>query len=276
MTGERILRSVLIGAVLVLASAGCTPEPPDDHTDAGGAAPMGGAGTGGGATGGVVTGGSATGGTQATGGIATGGRAAGGNGTGGVAVCETVDRLPTQYSTCNWGATGESRCLANGDRCVCWRGVWHCNTNCASVPQPVLYTDCTNLRGTACMYADSVGCACMNNRWFCTGNSSTCPDPSSGITTDVACDNQTGLFCEYPGSDPRVCGCAPTGPADASSGSTWSCIGLGTCPATQPTYPTACGAVASCTYGNVHCVCNGEGIWICDWPSLISPPPTYQ
>ncbi len=258
MTRARILRSILLSAALALSVVGCPPEPPDDD-DAG------------------IGGSAATGGTTVMGGRATGGTATAGAGgaAGGtaVSVCQTVTTLPEQYSSCT--NTGQSQCLPNGDRCVCLRNVWYCNTECANIPEPTPGTDCSSHRGAACNYANGAGCSCENYRWndgwMCMGDSSSCPAGNS-ITTGASCI-QPGIFCDYPdpGGDPllhKFCAC-PSARADASQVSAWYCFLAARCPATQPVYPTACGnGLALCAYGTVYCSCFSTGNWICDWPGF--------
>ena len=92
---ERIARSVLMGAALVLAGAGCKPEPLDD-SDAG----VGGSAMGGSATGGAVTGGVASGGRAATAGTAAGGESCNGTaGAGGGACCVLEQSAPPFTTT---------------------------------------------------------------------------------------------------------------------------------------------------------------------------------
>ncbi len=225
-----------------------------------GGATTGGLGTGGSGTGGTMTGGRATGGIR-TGGTWTGGRGTGGSATGGtgpVSVCQTVTTLPQQYSTC--GATpGESRCLANGDRCVCARNIWYCNTACPSA-QPNPDGDCSNHRGAACTYGNGMDCVCVNDRWMCldTSDTSQCP---TAIPAGDPCPGQIGLACDYPSLSPhQACVCV----SEADGGNpTWTCVVSGTCPATQPVYRTACTSTRLCTYGNLHCLCMNGGDWIC-------------
>jgi hypothetical protein len=88
----------------------------------------------------------------------------------------------------------------------------------------------------------------------------------SGYTGD-ACNGLTGLSCDYPNSNPAfhlACFCAAD--ADASTGSTWICLQLGPCPASQPPYSltNACPGVAFCNYDSTRCTCWSLGDpWIC-------------
>ncbi len=249
MTGERIVRGILLSAALALGLVGCPPEPPDDD-DAG------------------IGGSAPTGGTAATGGRAAGGAATGGKGGDGgmgpVAVCQTVTTLPEQGSSCG-NTPGESRCLTNGDRCVCIGTIWYCNNACPS-PPPTPGTDCSNHKGAACNYADGATCACMTNQWICVGDSSSCP--RVGPTVGDPC-TQPGIVCDYPATSAfdlfRILCCM----ADPVDGSTWTGMILGSCPETQPVYPTTCTSARLCTYGNARCICMSGGNWICDWPMVF-------
>jgi hypothetical protein len=233
MTERRIVRRILMGAALLFGVAGCPPVDTSDG-DAG--------------TGGSATGGSATGGTAA------------------VPVCQAVAALPTAGSLCS--NAGESACTASG-RCVCARGIWYCDTACASTypTPPVAYTDC--LKGTACMYSGGVGCTCFGGKWFCTSGIA-CPDAMTG----ARCDDP-GTWCQYtdPAYGTMSCLCYP-GPDGGAA--TYTCVVGTPCPKTPPPYPTACSSnYGYCPYasGRTLCSCpfNG-GQWICDWPNMFAPP----
>ena len=250
MTEERIVRCILMSAASMLFVVGCPPEPPDD-SDAG-------------------VGGSTTGGTPAMGGNATGGSATGGTAT--VPVCDTVETLPAQGTGCN--NTGESHCDRSGNQCACARGIWYCNTSCASTypTEPSPYSECNS--GTACSYPSGVSCVCgdltiepsdvRNRRWLCTGGS-LCP-PGRPMTGDL-CNDFTGMFCDYPpdSTAPGVlCVCSPCG-ADGGL-SCWTCAVSAACPATQPVYSLtdSCGGYAWCRYGSDLCIClQGGTPWCC-------------
>ncbi len=242
----------------------------------GGSANTGGTGSGGLPTGGKATGGDIgwTGGSS-SGSTSTGGNASGGGPTGGAAsTCygTVVSTLPTQGACCGQPAcasepgTGTSLCLANGDRCVCQRGVWFCNNPCPDT-EPTPNTSCN--QGAACNYSNgTVGCACINGLWFCLGSSG-CPDSANQPVTGDVCNGLTNVFCDYPDPanplDPHLaCVCNPTG--DPSSGSQWTCIQSGRCQTTQPAYGTTCNGTADCTYSTppYHCVCLQAGTpWVC-------------
>jgi hypothetical protein len=236
-----------------------------------GGAGIGGANAGGGATGGTATGGNATGGAGiggvSAGGSTTGGAASGGIGTGGsatggtasVPLCATVASLPTMGTACT--TAGESQCDADGNRCVCER-IWYCNNTCATVQPsiPTAGSACTS--GMACTYG-SAGCVCVNLQWMCVGVSS-CPDAANMPTSGDACNNLTGVVCDYPSTIHIACVCSSN--ADAGSGSTWTCVQSAYCPATQPAYDLAgsCPGTAMCTYGDTHCLCTQSGTpWVC-------------
>jgi hypothetical protein len=232
---------------------------------------MGGVVTGGNATGGAVTGGSATGGVAvvtggtATGGTATGGTDTGGSATGGTAsvpLCDTVDSLPAVGTAC--ATLGESRCDPIGNQCVCARGIWYCNTSCASTypTEPTPCSDC--IRGAACNYPSGASCACINLKWMCIGTSACSASmPAFGD----ACDGLSGSWCDYPNSNPALhmaAYCQPT--PYSSTGSTWAVLQSAVCPATQPAYSltNTCPGAALCSYGSTRCVCPEAGApWIC-------------
>jgi hypothetical protein len=213
------------------------------------------------------TGGSPSGGRSAVGGSYSGGRAAGGSPWGGTAtgggaaipVCETVSTLPAMGTAC--ATVGQSQCLANGDRCLCSRGVWYCNTSCAPTP-PTLDSACS--RGAACTYSSGEACACINLRWMCVGASGC---PANLPMTGLDCTGSTGIACDYPNANPALhMACACTGGFDAGVASTWTCIQSAACPATQPPYSLSatCPGTAICSYGNTHCACLATGApWIC-------------
>jgi hypothetical protein len=207
------------------------------------------------------------GGAGAGGGNAGGGTATGGTG-GKACYGDTVAALPTQGACCGQTTcaseppTGTSRCLANGDRCVCERGIWYCTNGCPA-SQPTPNTSCS--RGTACTYSNgNVGCACINLLWMCLGVSSC---PTTMPTTGNACNDLTGISCDYPNSNPALhfaCVCSATG--DAGSASTWTCVQSASCPSAQPAYGTSCPATAICTYATApnHCACvPGGAAWVC-------------
>jgi hypothetical protein len=203
------------------------------------------------------TGGTATGGTSSTGGAPS-------------IVCEVVPSLPTQGACCGQSAcpteppAGTSQCLASGERCVCQRGIWYCNNACPDT-EPTPNTSCS--RGAACTYSDgNVGCACINLLWMCIGVSDC---PASMPRTGNACDDLTGIACDYPNADPALhFACMCTANADAGSGATWICVQSAACPASQPVYGTdgTCPGIAVCTYASEprHCAClQPQGAWIC-------------
>jgi hypothetical protein len=211
-------------------------------------------------TGGTSTGGSSTGG-KATGGIYY----AGGPATGGAppsSLCETVATLPATGTACS--TAGESQCTSSGSRCLCARGIWYCNTSCASAYPIPPVIDSTCPRGAACSYADGTGCACINLRWMCVGGNN-CPSdmPLAGYD----CGTLTGLACDYPNANPAfhfACVCTVNGNADA--GTSWICIQSAACPATQPVYDLSqsCPGTAICAYDNVRCACLQPGTpWVC-------------
>ena len=210
-----------------------------------------------------LAGSTASGGNE-TAGMGTGGTATGGTATGGttpVNLCEVVSSLPTQGQACS--TPGESQCLANGERCACERGIWYCNNACPDT-EPTPNTSCS--RGAACTYSNGdVGCACINLLWMCVGVSDC---PSSMPTTGNACNDLTGIACDYPNSNPAMhfaCVCA----ANADAGPrTWTCIQSGECPAVQPAYDPAgsCPGPAVCTYSTppYYCGCLATlSPWIC-------------
>jgi hypothetical protein len=252
---------------------------------AGGSA-TGGNPTGGAAIGGVSAGGSATAsGGKGTGGVVTGGTASGGTATGGgatggtasVPVCSTVASLPTMGTACS--TMGESQCDASGNQCVCSRGVWYCNTSCASTypTEPTPNSAC--IGGAACNYPSGVSCQCLNSRWVCIGTSD-CPAAANMPLTGDACNGSTGVLCDYPNSIPffhMTCFCMAN--ADASSVSTWTCVHPSLCPTTQPAYSltNACpGTLTFCSYGSTPCSCLQSGTpWVCGlgilWLSFGNP-----
>jgi hypothetical protein len=250
MTEERAIRSILVSAALMLGVAGCPPVP-DDESDAG---------VGGSAAGGAATGGSATGGTAS------------------VPVCDIVDSLPPIGSTCNF--TGESRCDRSGNQCACQRGIWYCNTSCASTypTEPSLDSAC--VKGSACTYPSGVSCTCVGGKWMCMGGSF-CPAVRPVDT--VPCTDLTGAICEYP-ADARhaasaVCECVSNEiflPLfDAGSGSSWACMAPSACPLTQPIYGSgdSCpGYYALCSYGSTLCTCQGGTSWTCGSVSFLPFP----
>jgi hypothetical protein len=224
----------------------------------------GGVPSGGTATGGVSTGGTVTGGT-ATGGSSVGGSSTGGSATGGTApvLCTTVTSLPAMGTACS--TAGESQCDASGNRCICERGIWYCNNACPG-SQPTPSTACQ--RGAACNYPPAVTCACVNLLWMCVGVSG-CPDAANMPQTGAACNNLTGVLCDYPNANLAfhfACVCSAN--ADASSGSTWTCMQSQFCPTTQPAYSLSdtCAGTAMCTYSTSphHCLCIQSGTpWVC-------------
>jgi hypothetical protein len=185
----------------------------------------------------------------------TGGRYSASGGAAPIPVCETVSVLPAMGTECS--TAGQSQCLPTGDRCICERGIWYCNTSCDATP-PAPDSACA--RGAACSYGSGESCACVNLRWMCIGESG-CPSDVPGTGED--CSGLTGTACDYPGAVHLACVCI--GGADPSVSSTWTCLVSGDCPATQPTYNPgdACSAVAICTYGNTHCACLPGAPWIC-------------
>ncbi len=279
----------LLGA-FAAATASCssdskTPSPGPANDTGGKAANTGGSGaTSGGSTaggsansGGTRTGGSpGNGGTPQTGGTRTGGspgsggtQQTGGARTGGTgpaqAVCTNVATLPTQYTQCS--NLGESQCRngATNQRCVCARNVWYCNNACPATA-PTADADCSNNRGAACTYAGGAACGCVSNRWVCLGTASQCPDGST-ITTGDDCTGRVGLACDYPNADPllhKACACLRPAADAGTTTPGWNCFLSARCPATQPTYPTACGnGAALCNYGTINCACMAAGNWIC-------------
>jgi hypothetical protein len=249
MTGERIVRSMLMSAALVLGVVGCPPVPPDDSDG----------GVGGSATGGTGTGGSA-------------------GGAASVPVCATVASLPTMGTACS--THGESQCDADGNRCVCESGIWNCSTICASTypTEPAPNSAC--LAGAVCNYPSGASCQCHNSRWQCIGTSSC---PANMPATGTACNGLAGLWCDYPNSNPAFhmfCACTNnTYNADASTVATWICAQSAACPTAQPAYDLnrTCPGTAVCTYGSTHCWCaQSNGPWVCGFGilSLASSPPS--
>ena len=60
--------------------------------------------------------------------------------------------------------------------------------------------------------------------------------------------------------------CVCTANADASTGSTWTCVQSQVCPATQPAYSLAstCPGFAFCSYDATLCGCVAPGSpWVC-------------
>ena len=178
--------------------------------------------------------------------------------------CDTVASLPVMGAACS--TTGESRCDANGYRCTCERGIWYCNNACP-VSQPTPNTAC--VRGVTCAYnGGNTGCACVNLLWMCLGVSD-CPAAADMPMTGQACNDLTGVVCDYPNTNPSfhmMCACSVN--ADAASGSSWTCAQSGPCPATQPAYDlsTPCPSTALCTYSTSprHCGCLQTGTpWVC-------------
>jgi hypothetical protein len=211
------------------------------------------ANTGGTATAGANTGGKATGGTTAnTGGSATGGAAS-------ACIGNPVSTLPVMGTACS--TVGDSQCDPSGGRCVCERGIWYCNTECASnyPTQPTPNSACH--RGAACTYG-AAGCACVSLQWMCVGTSAC---PATSPLTGAACSS-LNIACDYPDADPRlhfVCYCS--GGADGGTPN-WTCAQSAACPATQPPLgsTTGCTGLAVCTYGNTHCACTqGGDPWVC-------------
>jgi hypothetical protein len=244
MTETRIVQGMLMIAALVLGLVGCPPVPPDDSDG----------GVGGSATGGSGTGGSA--------GAAPS-----------VPVCDTVASLPTMGTACS--TYGESKCDVAGNRCVCERGYWYCNTTCATSYPTEPAPDSTCINGAACNYPSGVGCQCVNSRWVCTGTSS-CPAAANMPMTGEACGGLAGVWCDYPNQNPALhimCGCTP-GNVDASL-ATWTCMQSYPCPTTQPAYdlthPCAAGGVALCSYGSTRCKCSSVVPWVCGFGSFIFP-----
>ena len=240
--------------------------------------------SGGSATGGInnPTGGAATGGTD-SGGTNSGGTSSGGNATGGTrnALCDVVPSLPAMGTACR--TAGESQCDASGNRCICERGIWHCNHACP-VTQPTPSTGCEP--ATFCSYAPGVTCACLKPsppeyppdpdsgpppdpppRWICIGTSS-CPAADLPMTGQD-CTGLTDVACDYPNTNPALhfaCMCSAIGDA----GWTWICFSSAPCPATQPPYGLnqICTGPAVCTYSTppYHCGCavpSGQGVWFC-------------
>ncbi len=259
MTKGRIVRSILMNVVVLMGIAGCPPEPPDGN-DAG-------------------LGGSATGGTTATGGRATGGIATGGAAS--TCIGTAVATLPTMGSCCGNFATcpgtpavGTSLCDADGNQCVCSRGRWYCTTSCASTypTEPVPNSAC--IAGAACNYPSGASCGCSNGSWLCFGTSRC---PAAAPMTGEACNGLNGLGCDYPSESAPAnhvtCFCTPN--ADASTGSTWTCV-YADCPATQPPYSPndACASsVAFCSYGSTPCFCWMSSPWICGLFAFALPSP---
>jgi hypothetical protein len=153
---------------------------------------------------------------------------------------------------------------ASGNQCVCMRGIWYCTTSCASAysTPPVPNSACA--RGAVCNYSSGVSCECVNTSWMCMG-ASACP--AVNPMTGDACNNLTGVECDYPNSSPAlhmVCLC--TGNPDAGTGSTWTCMQLGACPMAQPAYSLTnlCPGVGYCSYGSTYCSClTSSTPWIC-------------
>jgi hypothetical protein len=90
--------------------------------------------------------------------------------------------------------------------------------------------------------------------------------PATLPTTGDACDNLTGVACDYPGSVHLACVCSANG--DAGAGSMWTCVQSAACPTTQPVYDlsTTCAGPAICSYSSSpnHCACMQAGTpWVC-------------
>jgi len=223
----------------------------------------GGRGTGGGPSGGTAQGGSYTGG-RATGGVTTGGRNTGGNATGGGSTCvgSPVSSLPAMGTACS--TPGESQCDASDRQCVCERGIWYCNSSCAST-YPTLPTPNTACQsGAACDYPSGASCTCSNSTWTCIGTSSC---PAAAPTTGVSCNDVTGVACDYPGSVHLVCMCTI---ANDGGLPTWTCFVSANCPPAQPPYNPSqtCTGPAICTYGANRCGClypsgTTTSSWVC-------------
>jgi hypothetical protein len=209
-----------------------------------------------------------TGGASGTGGTSSGGGATGGWATGGTAsvpVCDTVESLPTMGVACTtWG---ESRCDPSGNQCVCERGVWYCNTSCASTypTEPTPYLAC--VRGAACNYPSGVSCSCINLLWMCMGRSGC---PADIPTTGDACGGMAGVWCDYPNANPHMtCVCMPY-----DGGLSWTCMQSSACPATQPAYDltNSCQGLALCTYDSTRCSCQTMGTpWVCGIGVFLLP-----
>ena len=252
MTEQRIGRSILTAAALVLGVAGCPPV--DTNGDDAGV------------TGGAANGGAASGGSAAD-----------------VPECDRVQSLPTQGATCN--ATGEAHCDASGNKCVCQRGIWYCNASCASTYPTEPSPDSACIRGSACTYPTGVSCVCVAGTWVCTGGSR-CPVVSP--LTGEKCNGLTGVVCDYPPDTaipyPMVCECLanilrdPEDPLvvyDAGTGSSWTCAVSSPCPATQPIYSStdSCAGFARCRYGSTLCSCQLEGgLWCCGTGCFLPLP----
>ena len=259
MTKGRIVLSILTSTALLLGVAGCPPEPPDDN-DAG-------------------VGGSTTGGNPATAGRETGGMASGGA----AATCigTAVATLPAMGSCCGnlstcpgTPAMGTSLCDADGNQCICRRGIWYCNTSCAGnyPTEPAPNSAC--IRGAACNYPSGASCGCANGSWWCLGSSGC---PATAPVTGEACNGLTGAVCDYPNEPAPInhLTCICTANADASTGSTWTCV-YSICPTTQPPYSpndSCSSSVAFCSYGSTPCVCWMSDPWICGLFVFVPPAP---
>jgi hypothetical protein len=157
-----------------------------------------------------------------------------------------------------------SQCDASGNRCVCERGIWYCNAVCATTyaTEPTPNSAC--VRGAACNYPSGVSCACYDLAWTCIGPSGC---PGNVPTTGGVCNGLAGVWCDYPSSNPGshfACLCGRGN--DAGTGSTWTCIQSGACPATQPPYDlqVGCSSTALCSYDSTRCTCPQVGYpWVC-------------
>jgi hypothetical protein len=92
--------------------------------------------------------------------------------------------------------------------------------------------------------------------------------PSSVPATGEACNNVTGMVCDYPNTNPTLhFACMCTANTDASSGSTWTCVQSAPCAVTQPSYSLSntCSGASLCTYSDSpnYCACRADAPWVC-------------
>jgi hypothetical protein len=91
--------------------------------------------------------------------------------------------------------------------------------------------------------------------------------PASLPATGDACDGLTGLWCDYPNSNPAyhmALYCEPK--PYSNTASIWGGFQSAPCPASQPAYSlnNTCSGIALCSYGSTRCTCSGTGTpWVC-------------
>ena len=113
---------------------------------------------------------------------------------------------------------------------------------------------------------------CINLLWMCIAPSGC---PADVPMTGDACSGLVGVWCDYPNSNPALhvtCLCSPD--TDASTGSSWTCVQSGACPATQPAYDltSRCPGPALCSYDSTRCSCSRvSDPWVCGIGALLLP-----